>query len=222
MKCRKKPVIVEAFKFDGDLMNSHGKYYIPEWAVEAHKSGILHFGVDHQHGLPYELFVETLEGTMKVDVGDYVIKGVKGELYPCKPDIFDETYDIFSEISSTEIVTSAKIIVHGTTKPYYEIKYIPVGEKKYHVGYSSYDLYTVLQNLVKYFKVLPVETNKEDNMPDYYLTDSELKSIKNAVVLISSGECTRVDLGNNTIIYKVPSPNPKKYTIRMDINVKGE
>ena len=37
--------------------------------------------------------IETLEGTMKASVGDYIIKGVKGEIYPCKPDIFETTYD---------------------------------------------------------------------------------------------------------------------------------
>lgn len=37
--------------------------------------------------------IETLEGTMKASVGDYIIKGIKGEIYPCKPDIFEATYD---------------------------------------------------------------------------------------------------------------------------------
>ncbi|WP_407690379.1 hypothetical protein [Salimicrobium halophilum] len=41
---------------------------------------------------PY-LRIETLEGTMRADVGDYVIKGVNGEFYPCKPDIFEKTYE---------------------------------------------------------------------------------------------------------------------------------
>lgn len=40
-----------------------------------------------------EVFIETLEGTMKADVGDWIIKGVKGEYYPCKPDVFDMTYE---------------------------------------------------------------------------------------------------------------------------------
>ena len=40
-----------------------------------------------------EVFIETLEGTMKADVGDYIITGVKGEQYPCKPDIVEETYE---------------------------------------------------------------------------------------------------------------------------------
>lgn len=40
-----------------------------------------------------ELEIETLEGTMKANKGDWIIKGVKGELYPCKPDVFDMTYE---------------------------------------------------------------------------------------------------------------------------------
>lgn len=39
-----------------------------------------------------EVFIETLEGTMKANKGDWIIKGVKGELYPCKPDVFNMTY----------------------------------------------------------------------------------------------------------------------------------
>lgn len=42
---------------------------------------------------PCELFIDTLEGTHHVSIGDYVIKGIKGELYPCKPDIFEESYE---------------------------------------------------------------------------------------------------------------------------------
>ena len=40
-----------------------------------------------------ELEIETLEGTMKANKGDWIIRGVKGELYPCKPDVFDMTYE---------------------------------------------------------------------------------------------------------------------------------
>ena len=40
-----------------------------------------------------EMLIETLEGTMKADKGDWIIRGVKGELYPCKPDVFDMTYE---------------------------------------------------------------------------------------------------------------------------------
>jgi len=38
--------------------------------------------------------IETLEGVMRADIGDYIIKGIQGELYPCKPDIFIETYEV--------------------------------------------------------------------------------------------------------------------------------
>ncbi|WP_185967688.1 hypothetical protein [Clostridium sp. HBUAS56010] len=93
MKYRKKPVVIEAFRYDGDFIGRDGKYYIPDWAIDAHQKGILYFAEDHQHGLPYELFVKTLEGTMEASVGNFIIKGVKGEIYPCKPDIFKATYD---------------------------------------------------------------------------------------------------------------------------------
>ncbi len=93
MKFRKKPVVIEAFKYDGDLMGSDGKYYVPDWAVEAHKEGILYFGEHEAAELAYELSIKTLEGDMRVSVGDYVIRGVQGELYPCKPDIFEQTYE---------------------------------------------------------------------------------------------------------------------------------
>lgn len=94
MKYRKKPVVIEAFRYDGDFIDRNGNYYIPVWAIEAHQKGTLYFTEDHQHGLPYELFIKTLEGTMQASVGDYIIRGVKGELYPCKPDIFEATYEV--------------------------------------------------------------------------------------------------------------------------------
>ena len=44
-----------------------------------------------------DLMIPTLEGLMRASVGDYVIRGVQGELYPCKPDIFEQTYDLVEE-----------------------------------------------------------------------------------------------------------------------------
>lgn len=86
MKYRKKPVIIEAFQFDGDLIGSNGKYYVPDWAITAWDKGILFAeGPD--------LYIKTLEGEMKVSYLDFIIQGVQGELYPCKPDIFAKTYD---------------------------------------------------------------------------------------------------------------------------------
>ncbi len=88
MKATKKPVTIECFKYDGDLKNSNGEYYVPEWAVEAEKNGTIFF---KDQG---EMYIKTLEGDHRASVGDYIIRGVNGELYPCKPDIFEKTYDI--------------------------------------------------------------------------------------------------------------------------------
>lgn len=92
MRYRKIPVTIEAFQYDGDLINSNGKYYVPKWAEEAHKNGNIYFkDID---GKPQVMIIKTLEGDMTANVGDYIIKGVSGELYPCKPDIFEKTYEI--------------------------------------------------------------------------------------------------------------------------------
>lgn len=91
MKFRKKPVVIEAFQYDGDFVDKYGIYYIPHWAIKAHRGGGLFFKETETN--PMELFVKTLEGDMLANVGDYIIKGINGELYPCKPDIFEKTYE---------------------------------------------------------------------------------------------------------------------------------
>ena len=87
MLYKKKPVVIEAFCYDGDLKDSNGEYYVPDWAVRAFENGEL-FLKDEG-----ELYIKTLEGDMHAAVGDYVIQGVQGEIYPCKPDIFEQTYE---------------------------------------------------------------------------------------------------------------------------------
>ena len=90
-KYKKKPVIIEAFQYDGDLIDAKGSYYVPDWAVKAYQDGTMFFAKSTES--PSELFIKTLEGYHHVSVGDYVIKGIQGELYPCKPDIFEQTYE---------------------------------------------------------------------------------------------------------------------------------
>lgn len=92
MKYRKKPVVIEAYYYDHELLGIEPKRMETKWLAEAFELGVLYFKRPSLV-LPYELYVKTLEGEMKVSVGDYIIKGVKGELYPCKPDIFEATYD---------------------------------------------------------------------------------------------------------------------------------
>lgn len=86
MKFRKKPVVIEAFQYQ----NNHDEVF--EWARNASDGNGTHL-----HFLNGFLYVETLEGTMHVKPNDWVICGVKGEFYPCKPDIFEATYEAVTE-----------------------------------------------------------------------------------------------------------------------------
>ena len=84
---RKKPIEVEAIQFDGN-----NGWYIEQWSKrEVFSSPVLEPTDDNPTGS--YLQIKTLEGTMTADVGDWIIKGIQGEFYPCKPDIFEETYD---------------------------------------------------------------------------------------------------------------------------------
>jgi hypothetical protein len=85
---RKKPVVIEAFRWTGGPDQNED----PVWAVDAMKRG-QHVGGMAILGTPLRMQVFTLEGVMNAAPGDYIIKGVKGELYPCKPDIFEATYE---------------------------------------------------------------------------------------------------------------------------------
>lgn len=105
MKYRKKPVVIEAFQYDGDLKDSNREYYVPDWAVKAFEDGIMHYDSPDCDSPPCELYIDTLEGTHHVSVGDYIIQGVDGELYPCKPEIFAKTYEATSaEIENPKVM----------------------------------------------------------------------------------------------------------------------
>lgn len=77
-KYRKKPVVIEAFQWKGEF-KAHA---FPRWFLQATERG--EAGKD---------WIQTLEGKMKFSAGDWIIQGIKGELYPCKPDIFGATYE---------------------------------------------------------------------------------------------------------------------------------
>jgi hypothetical protein len=82
MRFRKKPVVVEAIQWDGNLST-----------VEKLMEGSTCESVEQDLCDP-ALVIVTLEGKMRAEVGDWIIRGVKGELYPCKPDIFTQTYEV--------------------------------------------------------------------------------------------------------------------------------
>lgn len=82
-KYRKKPVVIDAVRWAGN--NWDAVYALGEAQIQP---GEAHSGTE---AMPIDII--TLEGTMRADVGDWIIKGVQGELYPCKPDIFEATYE---------------------------------------------------------------------------------------------------------------------------------
>jgi hypothetical protein len=77
-KYRKKPVVIEAVQFVGD-------------AIEGFE--IIAVGLDELGNQHFNLVIPTLEGVMYASEGDWIITGVNGEKYPCKPDIFEKTYE---------------------------------------------------------------------------------------------------------------------------------
>ena len=84
---RKKPVVIEAMKWDGNFDA------IYKWANPSGDVASAPVTCD-VNGAPDErLWIDTLEGYMRANPGDWIIRGVKGECYPCKPDIFAATYE---------------------------------------------------------------------------------------------------------------------------------
>jgi hypothetical protein len=84
MKFRKRPVVIDAVQITGRTFSDP------------------HPNPDHRSGVRYDpvqrcAFVHTLEGTMRADLGDWIITGVKGERYPCKDEIFRMTYEAVEE-----------------------------------------------------------------------------------------------------------------------------
>lgn len=98
---RKMPVVIEAMQWSGsadaatpiiDWILSGGG--TARWHEEKHES-LGPYRADDINVLttPEHIAINTLEGVMRADVGDYIIRGVQGEFYPCKPDIFESTYE---------------------------------------------------------------------------------------------------------------------------------
>ena len=80
MKYRKKPIVIDAIQYNGKN-KVEIQLFMNRYLDETSKG----------------LKIPTLEGYMFASVGDYVIKGVQGEFYPCKPDIFEQTYELVGE-----------------------------------------------------------------------------------------------------------------------------
>lgn len=85
-KFRKKPIVIEAVQWDGSAHTANtfvGESFGEDWWYESKESS--------------RIVIPTLEGSHIGDIGDWIIKGIKGEFYPCKPDIFEATYEAVFE-----------------------------------------------------------------------------------------------------------------------------
>lgn len=95
MKFRKKPIIIEAFQMTAERRWDNSEW--PNWLNEAWQrepgEGAVWIDPAGGHKSAARLVCGTLEGVHKIDWNDWIIRGVKGELYPCKPDIFEMTYE---------------------------------------------------------------------------------------------------------------------------------
>lgn len=91
MKYRKKPIVIDAFKWTGGPDQRHD----PEWAAEGFKKKAREVGAMRiYNGLDrLTMEIRTLEGVISIKEGDYIIRGIDNEIYSCKPDIFEATYE---------------------------------------------------------------------------------------------------------------------------------
>ena len=89
---RKKSIEVEAIQYTGCNEQEIADFMgvsVPD--LHTRVDAVLRADGDYRKNS--HIYIDTLEGVMAANYGDYIIKGVKGEFYPCKPDIFDETYE---------------------------------------------------------------------------------------------------------------------------------
>ena len=93
MKYRKKPVVIEAIQWNGINLSEIKKFVGDSLVYEIYDSAW-----QAGKGIPHvDMKIKTLEGVHNCTENDFIIKGVNGEFYPCKPDIFEKTYEQVQE-----------------------------------------------------------------------------------------------------------------------------
>ena len=90
MRFRKKPIVIEAMQWDGSDKSAQE---ILNWANQRWL-----YAANNHDKLVTKMIIPTLEGGHKAVPGDWIIKGIKGEFYPCKPDIFEATYETCTDL----------------------------------------------------------------------------------------------------------------------------
>jgi len=104
---RKKAVEIEAFQLTQDYSSVHA----PSWFLDAIKAGTIDVKI---YGKDVIVHIRTLEGRMTANIGDWIIKGVVGELYPCRDDIFKMTYEPVEEEQEEEEEEPVVTVTKGT------------------------------------------------------------------------------------------------------------
>ena len=101
---KKKPVVIEAIQWTGrnqrEMFDYLTNYKLTNEFISNYGDN---FYIDHSK-VEGGLVIKTLEGEHIASIGDYIIKGVQGEFYPCKPDIFVSTYEPAEELEYTDLV----------------------------------------------------------------------------------------------------------------------
>lgn len=91
MRYKKKPVIIEAIQWDGHNDDEIREFLGIDFAGMG--DNLVAYKPESEQYRSKLIYISTLEGTMEASVGDYIIRGINGEHYPCNPDIFEKTYD---------------------------------------------------------------------------------------------------------------------------------
>lgn len=87
MKFKKKPIVIEALRFVDDSPDTLCQLSVFMGPVR----------ISYRHSRHPVILIQTLEGEMKASIGDWIIRGINGEYYPCKPDIFEKTYESINQ-----------------------------------------------------------------------------------------------------------------------------
>ena len=94
MRCIKKTVTAEAFRYDGALKGTDGRYYVPRWAAEAYENGTLFYAPLNEGEPPTELFVRTShEEQLHIPLGYYIVRDGYGTIGRLSPALFRDIYE---------------------------------------------------------------------------------------------------------------------------------
>ena len=158
----KKPLEIEAFRYGHDAQ--------PDWFLE-HKDNLHETVVNHTY-----LSINTLEGVMRANPGDYVIKGIKGEIYPCKEDVFILTYD---EVNAPYIAKSDALFdATGFQTPGNLVPAEELSDPQKHIIKYTYDAELFLQLAID---LINLKKSKEAKMQLEICLD-KINGIRNLVL----------------------------------------